>query len=63
MARFYALTVETTLFGPALVSRWGRIGTGGQRRTELQDDLAAAQAALERRLRQKRKRGYRDVAP
>lgn len=61
MARFYALSVEPTLFGPALVCRWGRIGTDGRRRTELHEDIAAAEVALTRRLGQKLKRGYHAV--
>jgi predicted DNA-binding WGR domain protein len=62
MARFYALSVEPTLFGPAaLVCRWGRIGTHGQQCTHVHEDLAAAQAALERRLMGKLRRGYRPV--
>ena len=31
MARFYALSIEPTLFGDVcLIRRWGRIGTRGQ---------------------------------
>ena len=31
MARFYALSIEPTLFGtPCLTRRWGRIGSHGQ---------------------------------
>ena len=36
MARYYVLSIEPTLFGDsALVREWGRIGSLGQRRTEL----------------------------
>ncbi|MBX5049507.1 WGR domain-containing protein [Rhizobium lentis] len=32
MARFYAMSIEPTLFGEAcLTRRWGRIGSGGKR--------------------------------
>jgi predicted DNA-binding WGR domain protein len=60
MARYYAMSIEPTLFGQAcLVRRWGRIGTRGQRlvhyfpREEEAVDLFLAL------LRQKRSRGYR----
>ena len=36
MARFYVRSVEASLFGDAaLIRKWGRIGTAGQRRGEL----------------------------
>ena len=60
MARFYALSIETTLFGEITVSRrWGRIGTHGRHRDEV---VLTERVALERLcslLVAKRKRGYR----
>jgi predicted DNA-binding WGR domain protein len=36
MARFYVRSIEASLFGDAaLIRKWGRIGTTGQRRGEL----------------------------
>lgn len=60
MARFYALTLEPTLFGDvALVRRWGRIGSRGRQGIELFAGLAAAEAALAARRDAKLRRGYR----
>lgn len=60
MARFYALSLEPSLFGDvAMVRRWGRIGTHGRQAIELHPDVPSARAALERLLRAKRRRGYR----
>jgi predicted DNA-binding WGR domain protein len=60
MARFYALSIEPTLFGDiALVRKWGRIGTRGQMKLQL---LETEMQALELFLgiaRSKRARGYR----
>lgn len=59
MARYYALSVEMTLFGGrALVRRWGRIGTGGRCRIELFEDPGAAEQAMHRLARIKSRRGY-----
>lgn len=65
MARYYALTVERTLFGEfALVRRWGRIGSrgGGQMQTTAFSCEGEAAAALERQRRAKARRGY-DLFP
>lgn len=60
MARFYALSIEPSLFGDlALTRRWGRIGTFGSQIVELHPDRAAAMLALRRHEAAKRKRGYR----
>lgn len=60
MARFYALSLEPSLFGDvAVVRRWGRIGTRGRQAIALHADVSSAQAALERLARAKRRRGYR----
>ncbi len=60
MARFYALSIEPSLFGKAsLVRRWGRIGTTGREKIHLFEDEAAALAVFLQVARQKRQRGYR----
>ncbi len=60
MARFYALSLDVSLFGEALlVRRWGRIGTRGRERADVfvsPDEAAAAMQALASR---KVRRGYR----
>ena len=60
MARFYALSIELTLFGtPCLTRRWGRIGSAGQTMVHHFDrEEDAVQLFLEL-LRAKRSRGYR----
>jgi predicted DNA-binding WGR domain protein len=59
MARFYAMSIEPTLFGgEALVRNWGRIGTRGRYRADLFDDEAAAERAMARLARIKCGRGY-----
>ncbi|NKB84804.1 WGR domain-containing protein [Brucella grignonensis] len=59
MARFYAMSIEATLFGDVcLTRRWGRIGARGQsmqHHFSKEDD--AVQLFLEL-LRNKRERGY-----
>ncbi|HQU69642.1 MAG TPA: WGR domain-containing protein [Albidovulum sp.] len=63
MARFYALTLEPTLFGEvALLRTWGRIGTRGQVRMETFAEANAAGATREKLERLKRRRGYSDRA-
>lgn len=60
MARFYALSLEPSLFGDVAVARrWGRIGTYGSQMIELHANREAALIALERLADAKRKRGYR----
>lgn len=60
MARFYALSIEETLFGePCLVRRWGRIGTSGRMVRhcfEQEDDAIDLFLEL---LWSKKRRGYR----
>jgi len=59
MARFYAMSIEPTLFGgEALVRNWGRIGTQGRYRMDWFEDKAAAEMALARLARIKCGRGY-----
>jgi predicted DNA-binding WGR domain protein len=62
MARFYAMSIEPTLFGETcLTRRWGRIGADGQKRVH---HFACEQDAVLLFLnlvRQKRSRGYSTV--
>ncbi|WP_092989053.1 WGR domain-containing protein [Rhizobium sp. NFR03] len=59
MARFYALSIEPSLFGKAsLIRRWGRIGTTGREKIHLFEDEAAAVTLFLQVARQKRQRGY-----
>lgn len=62
MARFYALSIETDLFGEvAVVRRWGRIGTvGGEKRDPFTTEREAAGYLLAL-ARAKLRRGYRPV--
>lgn len=60
MARFYALSIEETLFGDArLVRRWGRIGTAGRMVQHSFDNEREAVTLFLELLRAKRTRGYR----
>jgi predicted DNA-binding WGR domain protein len=62
MARFYCLEVAPTLFGEVAVLRtWGRIGTRGRTKVETCATLGEAETAAARTLRQKARRGYREV--
>ncbi|KQS75438.1 hypothetical protein ASG25_08975 [Rhizobium sp. Leaf384] len=59
MARFYALSIEPSLFGkPSLVRRWGRIGTTGREKIHLFESEAEAITLFLAVARRKRKRGY-----
>lgn len=62
MARFYAMSVQPTLFGEvSLVRRWGRIGARGRDKIETfshAHEIAGARGRIER---QKRRRGYREL--
>jgi predicted DNA-binding WGR domain protein len=59
MARFYALSLETSLFGDImLIRRWGRIGTHGRVRSELFDSRNAAAARMASIATLKTRRGY-----
>ncbi|WP_077965723.1 WGR domain-containing protein [Ensifer adhaerens] len=63
MARFYAMSIEQTLFGTAcLTRRWGRIGTSGQSMAHHFDDEMEAVTLFLDVLRSKRRRGYRPRA-
>ncbi len=59
IARFYALSIEETLFGQTcLVRRWGRIGTTGRLVQHSFDDEGEAVGLFLELLRAKRLRGY-----
>lgn len=64
MARFYALSIEETLFGQArLVRRWGRIGTTGRTVQHSFDNEDEAVGLFLELLRAKRMRGYQPRRP
>ena len=64
MARFYALSLQRSLFGETmLIRRWGRIGVHGQVRHDWFEAKAEATLALARIADAKIKRGYRLVPP
>jgi predicted DNA-binding WGR domain protein len=59
MARFYAMSIEPTLFGDtSLVRNWGRIGTRGQRKIELFENSIEARGAMGQLAIRKARRGY-----
>jgi predicted DNA-binding WGR domain protein len=56
MARYYVLSIETSLFGDASLKReWGRTG---RKRIELYETQSMAVEALETWLQRKCRRGY-----
>ncbi|MBJ3776132.1 WGR domain-containing protein [Acuticoccus mangrovi] len=58
--RFYALSVQPTLFGEwVLVREWGRIGRAGRRRHDHYRAAGPACDALHALAQQKKRRGYR----
>jgi predicted DNA-binding WGR domain protein len=60
MARYYALSIEPTLFGEASVlRRWGRVGSRGQQKLHLFADERSAVDLFLTIVRQKRARGYK----
>lgn len=59
MSRFYALSLQPTLFGEvALVREWGRIGRGGPVRSVAYPSLREAEAPFNRLRRAKERKGY-----
>jgi predicted DNA-binding WGR domain protein len=61
MARFYAMTIERSLFGHFMLVRcWGRIGAGGQTKSEWFDEETAASRRRDQLDQAKRRRGYHD---
>ena len=63
MARYYALSIQPTLFGDASLLRcWGRIGSRGQQKLHLfEDERQAVSLFLDLALK-KRRKGYRPRA-
>lgn len=60
LARFYALSIEPSLFGEVcFIRRWGRIGTRGRSLTHPCATEREAVALFLDHLRRKRQRGYR----
>lgn len=59
MARYYRMSVQPTLFGEwSVVREWGRIGRGGQVRTNAFPSEAEGGRAMATIERQKARRGY-----
>lgn len=60
MARYYAISIEPTLFGEVAVVRlWGRIGKSGGTRSDLFQSEREAATYFLKLARRKRRRGYR----
>ncbi len=57
--KFYEIMVE----GTDLTIRYGRIGTDGQSSTKTFPDAARAQAEADKKIREKRRKGYEDAVP
>lgn len=61
MARFYALSLERSLFGEFVVIRlWGRIGRRGRSKVECFQAEPDAEQRLQKIADSKRRRGYVD---
>ena len=59
-ARFYAMSIEPTLFGDAsLLRRWGRIGSNGKQKIQCFENESQAVELFLTIVRQKRARGYK----
>lgn len=59
MRRFYALSLETNLFGEtSLVRHWGRIGSKGQTRCDLFSKATLAHRAMQNLAKAKIGKGY-----
>ncbi len=64
MARFYAMSIQPTLFGQACLTRsWGRIGASGQSMIHHFDREQDAVLLFLDVLRRKRRRGYSPCPP
>lgn len=62
MARFYAVSVQPTLFGEwAVVRRWGRIDTDGRCSETWHAHPVPAEVEAAKLVAAKRRRGYVDV--
>jgi predicted DNA-binding WGR domain protein len=59
MARYYVLSIESSLFGDtALVRHWGRLGRNGRQRIDLFRQHAHAIESLDAWFARKTRRGY-----
>ncbi|TQX84306.1 MULTISPECIES: WGR domain-containing protein [Rhizobium] len=59
-ARFYAMSIEPTLFGDAsLLRRWGRIASTGRQKIHCFENESQAVELFLAIVRQKRARGYK----
>jgi predicted DNA-binding WGR domain protein len=59
MHRFYSVALATSFFGECgVVCQWGRIGSQGQRRTAWYQEVSRAEAARQKLVAQKKRRGY-----
>jgi predicted DNA-binding WGR domain protein len=64
IARFYAMSIEPSLFGDAsLLRRWGRIGSSGQQKIHLFENEKQAVELFLVIVTKKRARGYRPKQP
>ena len=62
MARFYAVSIQPTLFGDyAVIRRWGRINTDGGRSETWHTSEACALLQAAQQVAAKQRRGYREV--
>lgn len=62
MARYYALSIQPTLFGEAaVVRRWGRIGSHGAEKSEVFATEREAAIHFLAMVRRKRQKGYKPV--
>jgi len=62
MARYYALSIQPTLFGEtAVVRAWGRIGSRGSEKSEVFPTEREAASHFLELARKKRRKGYRPV--
>jgi predicted DNA-binding WGR domain protein len=49
--KFYTIMLAQSLFGPAVIRTWGRIGTAGRSKVDRHETLHDARLALEGRRR------------
>lgn len=57
--KFYIIVLAQSLFGPAVIRTWGRIGAAGRSKVDRYETLHDARLALERRCIERIRRGYR----
>ncbi len=57
--RFYAVSVQPDLFGTwSLIREWGRISCSSRVRIDWHETEEAAEKAMQRKIREKQRRGY-----